>query len=446
MKKTTKNTLKRRLRAGVLSLSAAALIAWPPTPSRALCADSGGDGRVLASDALATLALAASGQYMARADIAVAGRPDGKITAADALATMFSAVSGVVPDCAAGGERTVAATTASCDFATGGLARIDAATHDVLEHRLGAFAADSVVRSSAGRVFVLDRFRGSSVVELDAEGDLEPLWGCSVGAGSNPHDIAVASDEKAYVSRYDAVSLAVIDPSKGPGCTGFVTGHIDLSPYADADGVPEMDQMLLLGDKLFVAIQRLDRKAFFRPAANGALVVIDTVTDEVMDVIELSIENPFVESKGLVYLPQNDRIYVGGPGDLFTDLEDGGIEIINPATMSSEGVAMTGAELGGDLTDFSLLGTGRGFAVVAGSNFVADLVEIDLSARTRSAPIASSDQLLSDLETTERGLVWLADRNCFEPGLRVFEGGGSGEITASPIYPGLTPFNFIFVR
>jgi hypothetical protein len=419
---------------------------WAARRAEALCADASGDGYVTATDALAALTMAISAAYDARADLALLEAPDGLVTASDALAILASAISDNIPDCAAADAGQVIAITASCDFATGGLAQIDIDTFEVLGHRLGAVDADSVVRKFGERFFVLNRFRGSSVQEIDPAADLASLWGCSVGAGSNPHDIVVVSDTKAYVSRYDSTMLAIVDPSRGPGCKGFNTGTIDLSPWADADGVPEMDQMVIVGEHLFVAIQRLDRFSFFRPADNGALVVIDIATDKVTDVIELEIDNPFVESKGLVYDEKTNRIYVGGPGLLFTDLEDGGIELVNPDTLASEGLAITGAEFGGDLTDFVLVGSRRGYATVAGENFVASVVEFDLLTKTVSPALTTSSQLLADIEVTESGLLWLADRHCSDPGLRVFDLGDNAEITSQPIYPGLTPFNFTFSR
>ena len=81
--------------------------------------------------------------------------------------------------------------------------------------------ADSVVRVLGDRVFVINRFDGSSVQEVDAANGLATLWRCSVGAGSNPHDLAVVAPDKAYVSRYDATTIAIVDPSVGPSCAGF---------------------------------------------------------------------------------------------------------------------------------------------------------------------------------------------------------------------------------
>jgi len=415
-------------------------------PVHALCGDATGEGYITASDGLSTLTTAVAGGYEAKLDVATGGAADGRVTATDALVILGAAVAPLVPDCAAADERAAIVSAASCDFATGGLAAVDVDDFTVLEHVIGSVEPDSVVRVRDNRVFVVNRYSGSSVQEVDPHDSLKTLWRCSVGAGSNPHDIVLIAPDKAYVTRYDAISIAIVDPSVGQSCEGFVRGYIDLSPWADADGIPEMDQMVRIDDRVFVAVQRLDRDDFFRPATNGALVVLDLATDAAVGAIELELTNPFTETKGLVYDAANERILVGGPGTLFSDLNDGGIEAVDPKSLTSLGVLLSGADLGGDLSDFAMLGSRRGYAIVAGENFEASVVEFDLETGVVGEPLITSPLLLSDVEVTENGRLWVADRDCFDPGLRVFDVGGNAEITSEPIYPGLTPFTLDFIR
>ena len=415
-------------------------------PVHALCGDATGEGYITASDGLSTLTTAVAGGYEAKLDVATGGAADGRVTATDALVILGAAVAPLVPDCAAADERAAIVSAASCDFATGGLAAVDVDDFTVLEHVIGSVEPDSVVRVRDNRVFVVNRYSGSSVQEVDPHDSLKTLLRCSVGAGSNPHDIVLIAPDKAYVTRYDAISIAIVDPSVGQSCEGFVRGYIDLSPWADADGIPEMDQMVRIDDRVFVAVQRLDRDDFFRPATNGALVVLDLATDAAVGAIELELTNPFTETKGLVYDAANERILVGGPGTLFSDLNDGGIEAVDPKSLTSLGVLLSGADLGGDLSDFAMLGSRRGYAIVAGENFEASVVEFDLDTGVVGEPLITSPLLLSDVEATEDGRLWVADRDCFDPGLRVFDVGESTEITAEPIYPGLTPFTLDFIR
>jgi hypothetical protein len=412
----------------------------------ALCGDLSGDGHVTARDALGALRLSVTGSYDAGADVYPENAFDGAVTASDAARVLRSAAAATIPRCAGAEERAIVATTSSCDFVTGGVAEIDLASRAVVRDRPAAVAADAVVRVLDDRVFVLNRFGSNTVVELDP-GDLGELWECSVGAGADPHDIVLAGPDKGYVTRFDSTKLAIVDPSAGPGgCAGFLTGTIDLGPWADADGFPEMDQMALVDGLLFVSIQRLDRNSFFRPAGAGAVLIIDTSSDAVVDEIELAIENPLVETKGIYRDPRSGLLWLAGPGRLFDDLTDGGIELIDPHARASLGVVATGADLGGDLTDLAVVGSARAYAIVAGEKFHVSVVEIDLQRRERVAVLADSDGLMSDIELTETGELWLADRNCFDPGARVFSIADDRELTEAPINPGLGPFNFELVR
>ena len=104
------------------------------------------------------------------------------------------------------------------------------------------------------------------------------------------------------------------------------------------------------------------------------------------------------------------------------------------------------ADLGGDLSDFTMLGSRRGYAIVAAESFEASVIEFDLEAGVSGTPLITSPLLLSDIEATEEGRLWVVDRDCFDPGLRVFDVAKNEEITAEPIYPGLTPFTLDFIR
>ncbi len=425
-------------------VSFAAVIASHAVPAQALCGDLGGEGTLRASDALAILKLSATGGYDPTGDLAVAGAADGRLTATDALVALRAALDGSVPRCAAATATRMLVITASEDFATGGIAAIGLDGFEVLQHQLGFAAGDSVVRHQMNRFFVVNRFGANNIQELDTAG-LGTLRQCSVGLGANPHDIVAVSPTKGYVTLYDRPWLAIVDPSAGASCAGFVTGTIDLSALADADGIPEMDQSVLVGDRLFVALQLLDRKRFFRPSGPGRLAAIDTRNDTVAGTIELELANPFAETKGLTYHARSRRIYVAGPGTLFTDLTDGGIEVVDPATLTSQGLVMTGAELGGDLSDLVLLGRDRAYALVAGPDFVVSLVELDLAIGRVTDTLATSEFLFSDIEMTEDGTLCVADRDPFDPGMRCFAVADNHELTAAPINPGLSPFNFTFV-
>jgi hypothetical protein len=71
---------------------------------------------------------------------------------------------------------------------------------------------------------------------------------------------------------------------------------------------------------------------------------------------------------------------------------------------------------------------------------------MDLKNRGRGDVLAANYSQMSDVELTEDGKLWLADRDCFDPGLRVFDITDNRELTAEPLNPGLGPFSLEFLR
>jgi len=146
---------------------------------------------------------------------------------------------------------------------------------------------------------MVNRFQADNIQTLDPTRDFATVSQCSTGNGSNPHDIAVLSPTKAYVTRYELTTLLVVTPSVGPTCDGFVLDTVDLAQFADADGIPEMDQMAIVDGVLYVSLQQVNRNNSFNPAGNGIIAVVDTASDTVVGQIVLTGENPFGNGKGL---------------------------------------------------------------------------------------------------------------------------------------------------
>ena len=154
--------------------------------------------------------------------------------------------------------RAARAVIVTTDFETGLLATVGVGPPHRVTHPTTPIHSDAVVRVAGERVYIVNRFLGDNLQVLDPAHGLATLLQCSTGPGSNPHDVAVLAPDKAYVTRYDAKELWIVDPSAA-SCAGFLRDTVDLSPWGDADGIPEMDQMALVGDRLFVSLERLDR-------------------------------------------------------------------------------------------------------------------------------------------------------------------------------------------
>src|SRR5262249_21174294 len=161
------------------------------------------------------------------------------------------------------------------DFETGEVATVGMGRSHAVAFPDAPIHSDAIVRAAFGRAYVVNRLLGDNIMVLDPRRGFEPRLECSVDPGSNPHDIALVDPRKAYVTRFGRSGLWVVDPGVS-SCERFHRGTIDLGRFADADGLPEMDQMAVVGDQLFVSLERLDSVHQFAPAGRSWLVTIDT--------------------------------------------------------------------------------------------------------------------------------------------------------------------------
>ncbi|TMA39262.1 MAG: hypothetical protein E6J79_03905 [Deltaproteobacteria bacterium] len=344
---------------------------------------------------------------------------------------------------AALGAEPARAIVVTTDFETGLLATVGVARPHSVGRPTSPIHADAVVRTFGDRVYVVNRFLGDNLQVLDPARGLATVVQCSTGPGSNPHDVAVVGPHKAYVTRFDRPELWIVDPDP-PSCAGFFLGQIDLGAFADADGLPEMDQMTLVADRLFVSLERLDRRRDFAPAGKSLLVAIDTATDAVVGTVELSGGNAFGESAGLVHEPRTGKLVVAEAGSIFRT-GDGGLERIDPFALRAEGFFVTEDDLGGNVTDFVLVSPTKGYAVVIDDALHNVLLAFDPSRHAVTRRLLVRREFLPEIDLAPDGTLWLADRGLPAPGIRIFDVASDRPLTRGAIDVGLPPFAMAFV-
>lgn len=350
----------------------------------------------------------------------------------------------VVPGTRPGRARAVVLST---DFETGQLSSVKVARPHTVSRVQQPVYSDAVVRVESGRLFVLNRFFADNVQVLDPARGLATVLQCSTGPGSNPHDIVVVDAHKAYVTRYAERALWIVDPGAPQTCAGFRTGAIDLSAFADADGIPEMDQMALADGRLFVTVQRLDRLREFAPTDQSRVVVIDTATDTVLGSIVLTGRNAFGDSSRLAHEPGTGKLLVAEAGNIYRT-GDGGIERIDPNApfaQAAEGFIVGEDALGGSITDFVMVSATKGYAVVSTESIKNVLVAFDPSTGTATRRVLVRDGFLPDIALAPDGLLWLADQGLPAPGIRIFDPVDDRQLTRAPIDVGLPPFSMGFL-
>lgn len=327
------------------------------------------------------------------------------------------------------------------DFSTGSTAFLAANAAEAGVNLLGIHS-DAVGHYHDGRVYIVNRLGQDNILVLDAMDLRTPLTQFSVGNGANPHDIEIVAPDKAYVTRYDAASLLIVNPQDGAEL-----GQIDLSAFADADGLPEVSQIVRVGDRLYLSCQRLDRNGGWGPADVSYLIVVDLATDTLVDVdptaegvqgIALSAANP--NSMAVV----GERIAVGvvvGFGD-----RAGGVEIVDTATNRSLGLAVSEEALVGDITSMVLVDQNRGYAVVADENFANSVRPFELSSGIVGAPLENiSGGFIPSLAVDGDRLI-VADRGSFSDpasaGLKFYDA-ATGAFQSGPIDTGLPPQDIV---
>lgn len=238
----------------------------------------------------------------------------------------------------------------SSDFGSGRIDRISLSDGNTVDGSYPATTSDIAVTSDGNKVYQIGRFGLDSLTRFDAADtsltDYQYSVNDETGGRANPQSLAFLNESKAYLTRRGSTELWIIDPA-AESEEAFKIGGIDLSAY-DTD-LPNMTDALIVDDKLFVIVERLNElpSGFQIPDKSAYLVVIDTSTDSEIETnqnesglpgIELTVRNP----TALQYNASTDEIYVVGRGNFFEneavtdDFHSGGIEAIDPDTYETQ--------------------------------------------------------------------------------------------------------------
>jgi len=305
------------------------------------------------------------------------------------------------------------------DFSTGSFSGVHTGTK-LPDCDVASVFSDARVRWYNGRVYVINRFGADNIEVLDgASYGLVKQF--SVGNGANPYDIAFASPSKAYVTRYEKTDLWIVNPA-----TGSHDGDISLAGLADADGIPEMDHLLMVGPLLFVALQRVDRNHGFVATDSSLVAVIDTRTDQLVDCdaahdgvqgILLPRTNPVTP---FAFDGPRTRLYLGCVGH-YGEL-DGGIVSLDPVSLTAAGVVATETALGGDVLDIVYRDDARAYAIVSDAGFNTSLLRWSpVTGGPLGTLYSPGGFSLADAELSPDGdELWVCNSSFGSPGIRVF--------------------------
>ena len=330
------------------------------------------------------------------------------------------------------------------DYSTGSTAFIPT-NSETAELNVLSVHSDAVGIYQNGSIYIVNRLGQDNVLVLSPDDPRQPILQFSVGNGANPHDIEIIDDEKAYVTLYERAELLVVNP-----LDGVEIKRIDLSSFADSDGLPEVSKIVRVGNVAYLTCQRLDRNTDWGPADSSYLILVDTLTDELIDIdatssgiqgITLSASNP----NQIMHVGR--KLIVSGAAH-FGD-RNGGIDIVDIDTKTSLGIAIDELTLGGDLNTITMLDEYRGYAVISDENFTNSLVPFDLSSKTVGEPLPGLSGGYIANVVIDRDRLIVADQGSFSNpknvGLKIFEA-ESGKLLISNIDTGLPPVSIIPLR
>jgi hypothetical protein len=308
--------------------------------------------------------------------------------------------------------------------------------------------SDAVVRSFGGKLYVVNRLGADNIQVVDPAAGFEVVRQFSVGLGTNPQQIIVIDESKAYVTLYQpednrsddlAVDdLLVVNPS-----TGTILKTIDLTPFAADDGerFARASAMVVVGGRLFVAVQDLPGNLALPPNQQGKIVVLDTETDRIVGSLILFGRDPIA----MDYSDETGKIYVADA--YFFDLTTafGGIEAVDPASLKAEGMVVDDLLLGGTPGDIEVRSP-FGFVVLSSldpdeGSFVA---RFGLEGPSEIVRLYEGTSFIQEIAVDENGLLLVGDRAPEANGI-LFIDPESGDIVDGPINTGPAPSSITFI-
>lgn len=339
----------------------------------------------------------------------------------------------------------------------GGAGRINLINTDLFlsTPSFASIHSDAVGRYHAGKLYVINRMNRDSIMVLNPSLGFLPEKEFSVEQGSNPQDIAIINSEKAYISRYNRKTLAIVNLS-----SNSITKTIDLSTYSETtstgstlDNSPEMNKMLYYNNRVYVQLQRLDKNdvsGLFKPNADSYLIEIDPSTDTVSATHTIPFRNPFSKIYKVNF---SDGIYLvmAAPGNMgFLSSLDGGVVAFHPETKSFK-ILYKETEAGGDILDVQIKNDTLGFAFVVDSNFNKQVQAFNPSTGAKIKTIAhysNSMGNLSGFALSKTGKLYTGDANFSTPGVMIYDSNKEDYpiINSRPISLDLKPFEIIVLE
>ncbi len=318
--------------------------------------------------------------------------------------------------------------------------------------------SDGAVFGFDNKLYVVNRLGADNIQVIDPANGFATTLQCSVGQGTNPQQIIVVSPTKAYVTLYQpddngsadltVDDVLIVNPSAASDCSDFITGSIDLTPYTAEDDtrLARASSMVAVSGTLYVVLQDLPA-GWASPDQPGKIITIGTDTDAVTGSVTLSGRNPvaldYSNATGLLYVSQAE----------YADVTSayGGIEVVTPDLLATQGIVIDDAALGGTAGPIDV-SSDKGYVTSSAFDFDtgASLTKIlsfnpDPAGEPALAQIYSSDGFIPDIAIDENGKLLVADWSTAVNGI-AFVDPATGEADGETLATGASPSSITFIH
>ena len=302
-------------------------------------------------------------------------------------------------------------------------------------------SGDAVLVKLGEWLGVLNRGLDSNLHLIGHRGEVGPQF---VLPGCGPHDALLLPDGRVALACFESPDLAFLSLETGAIET------LSLLPFADGDGLPELDHLALVGDVLYVTAQRLNRNAGFAATLPGLLIAVDIPSQTVLD---LAVEDPTREALELPCHNPYTHLVTTSEGSLllgcvanFQDPAGGGLLEIFPSTGQVSTLA-TVETLGGYPTALRLSPDGALWVQIYTPSpedpyTTVEMAIVPLTPSPGERGITRAGFTLGGFDFDPRGTLYYALRDLDAPGVYQIPGDGGEE--PPPLVLGLPPLDFAF--
>ena len=347
------------------------------------------------------------------------------------VALLFAAIPGL---CAV--TQTAVIATAAADYSSGAhaIASVDPVGGPrVVETEILPTISDIGVAAYGQFFYRIEKLNADNITKFDISDPDTVIWQYSTmdaddgDTSCNPHSMIFVSAEKAYVLRLGSTKAWIVNPAATTE-DDFKIGELDLSDYADSDGIPEMNTGVIINGKLFIIVNRLDRNNSWAPTNTAYIAVFDTSTDIEIDTgitnadglkgIPLDIQN----CSGIQYMA--GKIYVQGAGRYASSWSgtpaeySGGIISIDPSTYETTLVLDDGDDENhpyGNISGMVIISATKGYFVGYAGWGDNTLYSFDPSTGESVSAISGFENISiagmqSGVYADNNGLVWVCNQ------------------------------------